>query len=146
MAKAGQPRHIKPPPRCKAILLCEKILVEPRTKRLSLINVFRSLQLTVVPGQTAPMVVYVQLVDGIGRYDITLQIRDLAQDRIIGKGRGLKVFFPDPLSVHEVTLRIPPLPISHSGKYDVIVFANGQEIDRQQFTIVVPENDEGNKT
>ncbi len=33
---------------------------------------------------------------------------------------------------------VPPLPVAHPGVYDLVVFASGQEIDRQKFTVSQP--------
>jgi len=88
-----------------------------------------------IPGLTSKMSLFVQLVDGIGRYDITVRIDDLANDRIVARGTGPRVFFPDPLTIRQFTLPITALPIEHPGSYDVIVLADNQEIDRQQFIV-----------
>jgi hypothetical protein len=136
----------KPPPQCKAILLCEQTIIQAGSEKVSLIGIVRVLHLFAMPGQTAPMDLFLQLVDGFGRYDVTIEVQDLAEDRVIAKGSGPTVFFPDPLVVRQLILPIPALPIGHAGSYDVIVLANGQEVDRQQFTVVVPGNHGGSQT
>jgi hypothetical protein len=112
MAKQPFLTHDKPPPQCKAILLCEMTIVEMGTWKTSLIGIIRVLRGMVTPGQTAPMEVFLQLVDGIGHYEITIEVHDLAEDATIAKGSGPSVFFPDPLTVRQLIL-----PISCSSNH-----------------------------
>ena len=113
MAKNVQPKKDKPLPQCKAILLCEHTIVDPKTEKVSLIGIIRLLHGLIIPGKTEPMEVFLQLVDGIGSYDITLQVHDLAMDETIAKGKGPSVNFPDPLVVRQLILPIPALPMTH---------------------------------
>jgi len=126
----------KPPPRCKAILLCERIIAEATTQKVSLIDVFLEVSLPSFPGHSIPMRVFLQLIDGIGRYELTLEIQDLAEQRTIARGAGPRIAFPDRVTPLQLSLPIPGLTLMHPGRYDVIVFADGQEIDRQQFVAV----------
>lgn len=91
------------------------------------------------------MRVFLQLIDGIGRYDLTLEIQDLAEQHTIARGVGPRIAFPDRVTPLQLRLQIPALPLKHPGRYDVIVFADGQEIDRQQF-VAVAEEDHGGST
>ena len=143
---ASKPKEDRPPPKCKAILLCQQITVDAGTARASVLDILQSLDFATLPGQTKPMELYLQLVDGMGRYDITVEIHDLAEERTIGRGKGLNIFMPDPLRTLQLAIPIPSLPITHAGYYDVIVFANRQEIDRQQFVAIVHNIGEGNET
>jgi hypothetical protein len=55
---------------------------------------------------------------------------------------GIEV--PSRLTFVNIIIPVLPLPVSHAGKYDIVVFANGVEIDRQQF--MVNEVPDGNET
>jgi hypothetical protein len=132
----ANPKSEKPPPACKAILICEKTLRESRTGRITLIGIIREIPRRVIPGWTDPMVVFLQLVNGKGHLDLTIEVQHLQTDNTIVKTKGIGVDFPDPLTVRNLTLRLSSLPIAVFGTYDLIVFGNGQEIDRQQFKIV----------
>ncbi len=87
------------------------------------------------PGRTKPMRLFLHLVDGIGEYDISVEIHDLAENRIIARGKGRPIRFRDRLEPVQSVFVLPPLPIPHAGSYYVVVFGNGQEIDRHQFRV-----------
>jgi hypothetical protein len=146
MADKPQAKEEKPPPQCKAILLCQQTIVEADTASVSLIGIIHEIAIPGFPGQTRSMEAFLQLVDGIGRYDINVEVHDLREDRIIAKATGPRVDFPNRLATLQLAIPVPSLPIAHQGRYDLIVFANGREIDRQQFTAVSSEEYEGGET
>jgi hypothetical protein len=132
----------KPPPRCKAMLLCERTMVEAGTTKVTLIGLIAAHVMQQFPGRTPLMRTFLYLVDGIGEYDITVEVHDLADDRIIFRAKGRRISFPDRLASRLLFFSIPPLPILHPGRYDVVVLGNGKEIERQQFR-ALPVKKEG---
>ena len=138
--KKRQPdKGAKPPPKCKAILLCERLIVDAQTGTASIICVFNALSVPRLPGRTRPFQVYLHLTNGIGRYNIVVEIHDLRKDEIIGRGSGLGIAFTNRLEAIQFAIPVPSLPIVHDGAYDLVVLADGQEIDRQQFAVLVGE-------
>jgi hypothetical protein len=77
------------------------------------------------------------LVDGIGDYDLSVEFHDLAEDRVTVKSKVAQVSFPERLSPRRLIYSIPGLPIPHPGRYDVIVLGNGREIERQQIIVAL---------
>jgi hypothetical protein len=137
-AKPGRRPAGKPPPKCKAILLCDQTIIEMVTRKVSVIGIFDNFVLPQFPGMTRPATAFLQLVTGIGRYEIVIEIQDLRDNRVLARAAGPGVEFPERLQKMNLMIPIPPLPLHHPGVYDVVVYANGQEIDRQQFTAVSP--------
>ena len=129
-------------PECKAILLCERSSVLEHSGRITARGIFNTLPLPIFPGHTPPFTVFVQLVDGVGRYQIVVEIHDLREDRVIASTPEIRLEFPDRLASLTVLIPILPLPVEHPGRYDVLVLANGQEIDRQQFIAISEDDDE----
>ena len=125
-----------PKPKCKALLLCDETILEAVTGKISLIGVFRNFVLDKYPGYTRTFHVFTQMTDAQGRYSIVAEVRDLSTDSVIAKATGLGIKIADRLDVVNIVLPAPPLPIPHEGVYDVILFANGEEIDRQQFKAI----------
>jgi hypothetical protein len=125
----------KPVPRCKTILLCERAITEPGTSKVDLIGVHDKLVVPRVPTQARPMTLFLQLVDWIGRYSITAEVIDLNTGHSLANGKGATFEFKDRLAVIQIILPLPPLPLQHEGSFDVVVFADGQEIDRRKFTV-----------
>jgi hypothetical protein len=69
-------------------------------------------------------------------------------------GQSAKAWHPAQAKVAEVEFKdratkaflivpVPPLPLPKAGEYDFIVLADGQEIDRQQFIAISPEQQNG---
>ena len=126
----------KPLPGCKAILLCERTMIEAGTNKISLIGLIGTIAFESFPGRTKPMKLFLHLVDGIGQYDVSVEVHDLAEDNIVFRSKTARLSFSDRLLSRRPIFSIPGLPVPHAGKYDVIVFADGKEIDRQQVTAI----------
>ncbi len=128
-----RPKGKKPPPRCKAILLCDQVMLDAMTRKTSLIGVFDSFHLRQFPGPTHQFCIFLQLVDGIETCVLTADVQDLHDNAVIGRLMQLQVKFPDRmnklnLNVGPITMQLP-----HRGAYDLVLMADGQEIDRQRF-------------
>jgi len=106
---------------------------------VSIIGVFSRFTVASLPTRLKPFCAFLQLAEGIGRYEIVVEIHDLQTDQVLARGVGSGIEFPERLTRLNITIPIRSLPVSHAGVYDLVVFANGQEIDRQQFKVVRPE-------
>ena len=93
------------------------------------------------PGRTRPVSAFLHLIEGIGRYQLTVEVHDLRDDSVIARSPTMEISFPEKLSRINFVVRIPSLPLTHGGIYDVVVLADGQEIDRQQFGAISRENE-----
>jgi len=138
---AGQAGQI-PPPKCKAILLCDQVIVDARTGHYTAVGIFDEFPTVAYPGKTRSFVIYLQLTSGIGSYAITLEILDLTDGTRIASARGPSIHFGDRSAKAHMIIEVPPLRLAHSGVYDFVVLANDQEIDRQQFSAPSPEETE----
>ena len=138
-------RAQKPPPTCKALLLCDKTIIEAVTDKVSIIGVFDALRVPSVPGKTPPFTVFIQLTDGIGRYDVVIEIHDLAKDVVLGRGTGIGLNWPQKLLKLNVMIPCPPIPVARAGLYDLVVIANGEEIDRQKFAVIDLSHGDGDE-
>lgn len=136
MAKKRVRKGRKPPPRCKAILLCDNTIVEAETGKIDIIGIFGAWAFPDFPRATPPFKVFLQLTDGIGIYAVSAEVHDLQQDQIIGQVQIGEIDFPERKSRLSLILSIDPLRILHAGSYDFVVLADGHEIDRQQFQVV----------
>jgi hypothetical protein len=117
-------------------------MVEAGTTKVSLIGLIAAHVIQRFPGRTPPMRIFLHLVDGIGEHDITVEVHDLAEDQKIFRAKGRRISFPARLASRLLFFSMPPLPVFHPGKYDVVVLGNGQEIERQQFRALASENEE----
>ncbi|MEX2287515.1 MAG: hypothetical protein WD648_10535 [Planctomycetaceae bacterium] len=134
--KTGKQKpKIPPPPICKAILLCDSTIVEAGTGKVSIIGVFGQFTVLQLPGRLSPFTVFLQLIEGVGRYDIVVEFQDLRDNMVMARADGLAITFPARLMTMNVILPVPPVPVVHSGEYEIVVFANAQEIDRQRVSV-----------
>src|SRR5205823_10704554 len=96
-------------------------------------GVFNGFSVPAFPGHTSPCNAFVQLTDGIGNYQITVEVRDLRDDVVVGRGEIANLTFQERATKRNLILPLPPVRLQHGGLYDFVVLADGQEIDRQQF-------------
>jgi hypothetical protein len=136
MAKKRTKKGKKPPPQCKAILLCDQTIVEAVTGKVSIIGIFDSWNFPQFPHPTRPFVAFLQLTNGIGKYGVSVDVHDLQGDQIIAQASVAEVIFPERQTKVNFMIPVPPLLLQHSGSYDFVVLADGQEIDRQQFQAI----------
>lgn len=133
------PQHMSipqpPDPVCKAILLCQKTIVEAGTGSVSIIGTFDGF---VVDDRltTGPAEAFCQITEAQGLYSFTIEIQDLSAGTVVAAAQGVTIEVPDRLMRANVIFPIPPMTLPHVGVYDIVILANGSEIDRQQFRIV----------
>ena len=85
------------------------------------------------PGRIRRCTAFLQLVDGIGSYDVTVEIHDLQKDVVIARSPSIQIQFEERPNRVNLLIPIPALQLEHIGAYDVLVLGNGQELERQQF-------------
>jgi hypothetical protein len=128
-----------PEPVCKAILLCEKTIVEHETGSVSLIGIIEGFAVDEVAEdgrvKTRAAEAFCQFTEACGQYSLSVEIHDLENAAIVAGAAGAMIEIPDRLMRANVIFPIPPLPLPHTGTYDFVIFANGLEIDRQQFSV-----------
>jgi hypothetical protein len=136
MAKKRTGKGRIPPPKCKAILLCDQTIVEAVTGKVSIIGIFDNWNIPQFPTLIRPFMAFLQLTDGVGKYAVSVDVHDLQADQIIAQARVAEAVFPERRVKVNLMISVPPLPLSHAGSYDFVVLADGQEIDRQQFQAI----------
>lgn len=126
-------RTTVPLPVCKAILLCDKVSQSsPRT--LDLVGVFSNFFVDkTLTGRSAEA--FCQVTDAMGRYEFVAEIHDLFANEIIARSPPTSVEVEDRLMTTDVIISMPPLKFSHRELHDLVVFANGEEIDRRSFGV-----------
>lgn len=123
-----------PDPVCKAILLCQKTILEADTGMVSLIGIFDGFGVG-EHGLSGPAEAFCRITEACGSYRLTVEVQDLSTGNAIAGADGGDIDIDDMLSSANVVIPIPPIPFPHPGKFDFVVFANGVEIDRQQFSV-----------
>ena len=71
------------------------VIVDAVTSKPTIVGVFNSFNVPAFPGYTSQCSAFVQLTDGIGSYRITVEIRDLRDDVVVGRGEIAELTFQD---------------------------------------------------
>jgi hypothetical protein len=133
-ARCAMANPLPPDPTCKAILLCQKTIIENGTDSVSLIAIFDGFlvgdELTTPPAEA-----FCQITNACGEYHITVRIEDLDQGILLAMGDGGKFTIPDRLTRANIIIPIPAMKFARPGVFDFVVLANGSEIDRQPFRV-----------
>jgi hypothetical protein len=101
---------------------------------------FRSPNFQEPPARSWP---YVQLVDGIGKYTLSVEVHDLREGTVIARMPPVEIEFAERITKAVLMFAAPPLRLPHEGSYDFVVLADDQEIDRQKFEASSPGGIEG---
>jgi len=123
-------------------LLCEQTIVEAVTGKISIVNMFNSFVVGKYPSATRRFSVFLQLTDCRNESQVTIEVHDLREDEVVARSPAMTVQSPEKLYVVNVIIPCPPIGVHHGGAYDLVVFADGQEIDRQQFHVRSSEDNE----
>ncbi len=117
-------------------MLCDNTIVEAVTGKISIIGIFDNWHVAQFPHPIRPFMAFLQLTDGIGKYAVSVDVHDLQADQVIAQARIAEIDFPERISKVNLMIPVPSLLLQHAGRYDFVVLADGQEIDRQQFQAI----------
>jgi Family of unknown function (DUF6941) len=127
----------KPPPVCKAILMCNRAEMDPTTRRFTLEGVFDTLAMEPTPGPTAPFVVFMLLTGSQGEQGVWVEVHDLRDGSLVGRTPAIPVAFPGRADYIFVKIECPPIFLPSPGRYDLLVRCDDGDIDRLSFSAVV---------
>lgn len=100
MAPTGK----KPPPKCKAIVLCDQVILDALTQRYTLVGLFDECPSSAYPFQMGPFRLFLQVVDGIGRYNLTVELHDLRDATVLARLEDVPFEFPERTNYSTVML------------------------------------------
>lgn len=129
----------KPLPHCRAILLCDNVGEDPATGEISLHKLIDSFRVSAFPAASKPFWVFVQLYDGIGQYDVSMEANALDRDTSVAKAALPGLDFPERLAKIDMIIPVESVFLPRPGRYELIVLLDGQELCRQHFDA---ENDD----
>ncbi len=137
MAKKNTPqRATKPPPVCKAILLCDKVTEDPKTEKKTIHGVFSWFFVPAFPVSIPPVEIFLKLVDMIGECTVSAEIHDLQDGSVVARTPYGTVYGTHGERTEgETALCVSGVVLRHPGTYDIVVFADDTEIDRLKFHV-----------
>ena len=132
----NQKKAAKSAPVCKAILLCDEVVRNPKTHKSDVKGIFDTFVLPSFPGSTPECKVFLVLVDAVGRYTITAEIFDPTHGVVLYRSPGSGKFgSPRRTTKGELVLPVSSLYFDRDGDYDIVVFADSAEVARVQFKV-----------
>jgi hypothetical protein len=125
-------RRKPPTPVSRAFLICREIWQDQRTKDTMLLGFVRHVQATRYPF-SVQLEVFTRWTSAHGKYQVTLQLQDLAGNVVSQTVLPAEFDMPDPLHAFDLILGHCQLEFPEPGKYDVVMLANDEEIARDAF-------------
>ena len=124
-----------PPPIALSLIVCEKAIVEERTRNLTLVSTFTKMLVDRFPSLPQQLVVYSVLTDGVGDATIDLVVTrlDTGEDVYLLRAQS---HFPDRLTEVPVLYRVNGCSFPAPGKYQLTLLVDGEWVAQRQMTIM----------
>ncbi len=115
-----------PQPIVKAFLICDQIIQDSQTGKMSLIGLFQDLRADRFPAIHPTLWIYASLTDARGEYDFEIQFVDVEESNVLGKGTPPKIKIPGPLETTEMCAQLGNLQLPRPGTYEFHLIGNGE--------------------
>lgn len=123
-----------PTPVAPGLTLCDYLIVDERTKKVSLIGTFTGVSAAEVPTTLPPFYAYALLSDSQGRVPVELIVTRLDTMQIVHTARNV-LTFPDRLAEVHCIMRIPACQVPVAGAYQVTLQTGGEWIAQQRLRV-----------
>jgi hypothetical protein len=125
---------MNPPPIALGLTLCEKVIVEERTRNLTLVSTFTKLFADEFPFPPERFAFAAVLTGGQGEGTVDLVITQLETDEeTYSLQRQLR--FPGRLGEVQVVFHLRDCSFPAPGTYDATLFVDGDPVARRKFSI-----------
>src|SRR5262249_7623108 len=126
-------------PIVRILIPCEHVAIRPQGNKWILTDPWAVVGLP--PGASFPFFVpalslYAQLTDGVGQFDLTVEMRRIREDEsreVISRGQTVTVHFPSgqQLAVIDIAFLLEDLFFVSPGLYEFVVVTNHTELQGQ---------------
>ena len=128
----------KPKPVVLSINICDSIIRDEITKKVSLIGLFSAIRAKKFPSTHSLFHVYAALTNGHGAYKTSLKIVNIEDSTTILHIDGdLNII--DPLQIVELNIGLQGVSFAKAGKYSVQIWCNDSPIGSRDFMVVNEE-------
>lgn len=86
--------------------------------------------------------VFLLLTEGTGENSITMQLHDLKNDEVVFETVPVTMTFESRSDLLAIVVRWPSIEVVTDGAFDVVAYANGDEIERQNFVVHIEAEEE----
>ena len=124
----------KPRPSCLALLVCDSVVTDRSTGKISILGTFNEILADAVPVLVPQLTVYAELTDGHGDTTVILRVSRAAPQRVEGAGDILgqtlgvwefPISFDTPLRVYSLHITAMNLYLLDFGSYRFSVEVDG---------------------
>jgi hypothetical protein len=127
-------------PIVRGLYLVQRVDTDPVTRNLTLVNCFRALRLSTIPGTAKPFYLVAYLANGSGR--VRMMARVCRLDTLDEVFRAwVTLNFPDRLTEVRFALRVEQCRFSHTGGYVVELWADDSMLAQTPFVVHGPIGD-----
>lgn len=139
MTKARKKKAIpkKPNPVVLSINVCDAIIRDETTKKVSLIGIFNAIHALSFPTVHPLLHLYIALTNGHGQYKGEIRFSD-DEGKVLVCAEG-PLEFKDPLQIVEINFEWRLLKFEHEGEYIIEVMCDGQQVGIRKFRVVGPK-------
>lgn len=124
-----------PPPVALALTLCDLVIVEEGTRKVSLLGTFSTFRARSYPFAPSAFRVFAVLTDGQGQARIRLSVTSLATDEIIHSVEQ-PVAFPDRFAEVQVLFHLHQCRFPAAGGYQFSLFVDGEWVAHRRVRVV----------
>lgn len=132
----------KPLPHCKALLICRETEFDETAGEFDLYGLVNTLKFPEFPAQAPPLALFLQLYDGIGRYELSIELRNLADESRVAAGLFGHLEFPERLVKMELAVPVDRMRVPQPGRYEIAILFDGRELATQFIDIEAEDDDE----
>jgi hypothetical protein len=124
-----------PTPVALGLVLCDAVIVEEKTKKVSLIGTFTRIKATDFPATPLPFSVFAVLTDGHGDATIRLSVLRLETNEEVYAYDG-PFHFPGPLAEVNFHLRLHHCEFPAAGAYQFSLLVDGEWVAQRRLRVV----------
>lgn len=124
-----------PAPIALGLTICEKVIVEQGTIRVSLISIFNMLEAAEFPHTPPPFCVFASLTGGEGSATATLTITRMETDEVI-EAAPMPLTFPNRFAISHALFRFNDREFPSPGTYMFTLLVDGDWVAHRRLYVV----------
>jgi len=137
-----------PPPLLLSAIICDTVIIDAVTKKVSLINAFEAISATKYPARHPFLAFFCQLTNGHGKARITFKLVDIQEEDKILFGDTVEEEFQDVRQVRNITFNIGGIVFPHAGEYRFQIYVGTEFLGERRIIcrkINLPSGDKNNE-
>jgi hypothetical protein len=122
-------------PVLQGLLICERIVTDPRTRNLTFFNRFATFRLPRIPSPPRNFAVFAGLTNGFGEFTFRLWVESLRTEVLIAQAVQT-IQFTDRLQDVRIVANLSDVVFPHAGAYQITLYAEDEPLTRRVLQII----------